>query len=159
MQNNEKIPGTVRFKVIEGGSPAYERAESPPVRRHPVGAATAYALAEEVRLREAILRTSLDRTKLTVRQALDELAVLDESSEDEEVQVRLGALQTGLERLGVTFIRKHHRPDREGARWVLSHPERLLAANPSVAALYPRAHHMLVVRWEDGESTGLAPCV
>jgi len=158
MQNNQEIPGTVRFRVIEGG-PASERAESPPVHRQAVGAATAYALAEEARLREAILRTPLDRPKVSVRQALDELAVLDESSEDEGVQVRLGALRTGLERRGVTFIRKHHRPDREGARWVLSHPERLLDANPSVAAHYPRAHHMLVVRWDDCESTGDASCV
>lgn len=148
MQNNEEIPGTVRFRVIEGG-PASERADTPPVHRQAVGAATAYALAEEARLREAILRTSLDRPKVSVRQALDELEILDASSEDEEVQVRLGALQTGLELLGVTFFRRHPRPDREGARWALSHPERLLEANPTVAALYPRAHHMLVVRWDE----------
>lgn len=151
MQNNEKIPSAVRLKVIEGGGSAIDQAESPPTHCKTVGAATAYALAEEARLREAILRTSLDRTKATVRQALDELAVLDASSEDEEVQVRIGTLQAGLEWLGVTFIRKHHRPDREGARWVLSHPDRLMAANPSVAALYPRAHHMLVVRWDESE--------
>jgi len=153
MQKEENKPRRVTFQVIDGGRSETDRAETPRSRPY-IGAATAHALEEEERLRQAIFQAQLNEAKVTVRQALRELTTLDESSEDEAIQVRRAVLHTGLTDLGISFIRKHARPDREGARWALTHPNRLLAAKPDFAPLYPLAHHMFVLAREEYAPSG-----
>jgi len=149
MSNDKRTLGAATLKVIEGGRSVTDNKAKTSGYGPAIGAATAHALEEEERLRQAILQTTLRRAKVNVRQALSELAAPESSSEDETLQVRLGVLQSELADLGISYIRAHSRPDREGARWALTHPDRLLSAKPNVAALYPLAHHMLVVAWEE----------
>ncbi|WP_343635533.1 hypothetical protein [Roseateles sp.] len=141
-ENNQLDEHT--FQVIEGG--ATGDGGSPDAHRPRVrGYATAYANAEEDRLRQAILRIRLPKVRTSVEEALAEWVKLNADVRDHRAELRKIDLAMALEHLGLMHNEEHHEP----ARWNLARPEWLLESHPELAALYPNAHDHMVVRWDD----------